>query len=91
MLFILQKTKLQMHADKRRFVARGRFVFIRLYLHTAPYKNHEASPQSAPSPQRGGGAGVKEDGGQGKHKREGARSRWYQYNYYAMNFPALRG
>ncbi len=38
---------------------------VRMFSHAAPCKHQEASPQSAKSPQRDGGAGVREDGGRG--------------------------
>ena len=52
-----------MNADERRFIAWAYIAHVRLFLSAAPCKNQEASPQSAQSPQRDGGAGVRTDGG----------------------------
>ncbi len=52
-----------MNADERRFIARAYIALARLFLSAAPCRNQEASPQSAQSQQRDGGAGMREDGG----------------------------
>ena len=54
-----------MNANERRFIARAYIAFVRMFLLAAQCKNHEASPQSAQSPQRAGGAGLREDEGRG--------------------------
>jgi len=50
-----------MDADKRRFIAWAYIAYGKLLLYAAQRKNQEASLQSAPSPQREGGA-VSENG-----------------------------
>ncbi|MCZ7405288.1 MAG: hypothetical protein O8C67_10215 [Candidatus Methanoperedens sp.] len=50
---------------ERRFISRAYIALGRLFLSAAPCKNQGTSPQSAQSPQRGGGAGVREDGWSG--------------------------
>ena len=54
-----------MNADERRFIARAYIALVTMFLLAVPCKNQEASPQSAQSPKRAGGAGVREDGGRG--------------------------
>lgn len=61
-----------MNADERRFVARAYIALVRLFFYVTLRKNQEASPQSAQSPQRAGGAGVWEDGGGGGAQAGGA-------------------
>lgn len=60
-----------MNTDERRFIAWAYIALNRLFFQAAPFKNQEASPQRAQSPQRGGGAGVREDGGRGSAGRRG--------------------
>jgi hypothetical protein len=76
-LIILRKTKPQMNADERRFIARAYIAFFRLFISVVPCKKQVASPQSAQSPQRGGGAAY-------DHVIN-------FYKQHAINFPALRG
>jgi len=58
MIVHIAKNKPRMNTD---LLHGADIVFVRLYLHMAPCKNHGASPQIAQSSQRGGGAGVGED------------------------------
>jgi hypothetical protein len=60
-----------MNADERRFIALAYIAHVMLFLPAAPCKNQGVSPQSAQSPQRGGGAGVREDGGVVEARAEG--------------------
>jgi len=65
-----------MNADERRFIARAYIALVRLFLSVALCKNLKASPQSAQSPQRDGGAGVREDGGRGSACLRNGRGEW---------------
>jgi len=71
-----------MNADERRFIARAYIALVRLFLSAAPCKNQEASPQSAHSPQRDGGAGVREDGGRGSACRGAALLAIFAVKFY---------